>query len=506
MQLVSEWFNQCSTQHRTCKGRESTLPTRVVYVGNDIREPYLYQTRGEEAPYTALSHCWGSAPTTHLTSSKANLKDRMESIPISTLSQTFSDAVVLTRRLGIEYIWIDSLCIIQDDTEDWARESARMCEVYRNTTLTISADGASDGSKGLFQTIHVPLHQEISMTFKSSTGSGVIYARETDLFLYDDRVNVILKKDGDPLRQRGWALQEWLLSSRIVHFTTGELLWECKEVQSCECQVFSQSSTQMERLELRNLSKHGFYRERESDGGDGYLHWPGVVREFTRRKLTIQTDRLPALSGLAAFTKSNAAEDYVAGLWKSELPESLVWQVWYGESERYEDYYAPSWSWASVNGHISMHSIAVENELPLKCKILEISTVLATDNPFGPLKSGFIKIQGPVAILSLNMVRIGGPYEPGETQYDGELILDVKGPALEVTSADEILFLIVKKKAYILNGKTFEKKYIRIYGIALKMVRDDGQYMRVGSVQVKCDDKDWDSWMQKVKTQIVTIV
>lgn len=492
MELVSEWFNQCFTQHRTCKGRESTLPTRVVYVGNDIREPYLYQTSGEEAPYSALSHCWGSAPTTHLTSSKANLKDRMESIPISTLSQTFSDAVVLTRRLGIEYIWIDSLCIIQDDTEDWARESARMCEVYRNAALTISADGASDGSKGLFQTIHVPLHQEISMTFKSSTGSGVIYARESDLGQYADRVHTIPDKNDDPLRQRGWALQEWLLPSRIVHFTIGELLWECKESQSCECQVNSQLSKDIKGPVSPHRRKSRFYRERESDGGGLYLHWTRVVHEFTRRKLTIQTDRLPALSGLAAFNTSNAAEDYVAGLWKSELPETLLWQVRGDDSERHEDYYAPSWSWASVNGDIGMHS-TLGNRLPMKCKILEISTVLATDNPFGPLKSGFIKIQGPVAILSQNMMRMGEPYDSGETQYDGKLTLDVKGPALEVTPGDEILFLILEK-------------VVTISGIALKKVKDDGQYMRVGFVQIDCDDKDWDSWMQKIKTQIVTIV
>ncbi|KAF2191802.1 HET-domain-containing protein, partial [Zopfia rhizophila CBS 207.26] len=224
MELVSEWFNRCWTEDRMCRARESTLPTRVVYVGNESREPYLYETSREEALYTALSHCWGGTQDIHLTATTADLKDRMDSIPMAALPKTFADAVLLTRELGIKYIWIDSLCIIQNDAEDWARESARMAEVYQNAALTISADGAADGSKGLFQTTKIPLFEEISIPFQNPTGSGLIYARETTLETSGDHVHVIDHKKNDPLRHRGWALQEWLLSSRIAHFTTGELL------------------------------------------------------------------------------------------------------------------------------------------------------------------------------------------------------------------------------------------------------------------------------------------
>jgi hypothetical protein len=502
MELVSEWFHRCLKKDQMCRAQSSTLPTRVLYVGNESREPYLYETLVEEATYTALSHCWGNIQNIHLTTTIANLKDHLDSIPMSTLPQTFADAVLLTRELGIKYIWIDSLCIIQDDTKDWERESARMAEVYQNAILTISADGAADGSKGLFHPAEIPLFEEIPIPFQSPTGSGVIYARETTLDARGDYVHVISHKEKDPLQRRGWVLQEWLLSNRIVHFTTGELLWECKALQFCQCQVISQLSMEWEKQVSRRFSKKNYYKNGERDKVNGYLEWSQVVWNFSRRQLTIQTDKLPALSGLASFTKSNAAEDYVAGLWKSELPEAMLWNVDSDESERYEDYYAPSWSWASIHGDIYFNELHWYNELPLKCKVLELVTVLATDNPFGPLKSGYIKIQGPVGILS-GMKRMGKLLElrdmREETRCWGELVLDVKGPAFEVTSADEIPFLIITRET--VNTDV-------IQGIALKRKANEGPFMRVGYVSIGYYGRDWESWILnnlKVKKQIITI-
>ncbi|KAF2191803.1 hypothetical protein K469DRAFT_342702 [Zopfia rhizophila CBS 207.26] len=175
-----------------------------------------------------------------------------------------------------------------------------------------------------------------------------------------------------------------------------------------------------------------------------------------------------------------------------------------GFGKRYEDYYAPSWSWASINGDIYYDQFEWDNELPLKCKVLELFTVPATNNPFGPLKSGFIKIQGPVGILSKNMKRMGTKLKledrREETKYWGDLVLDVKGLAFEVTSADEIPFLIIRRET--VNTDV-------IYGIALKRLKDEGQFMRVGYVWIAYHGRNWESWILndlKVKKQIVTIV
>ena len=489
-----------------CNVRERALPTRVVYVGHENCEPYLYETHGEVAPYTALSHCWGSVAAVDMITTTANLKDRMRSIPMATLPKTFADALLLTRELGHGYIWIDSLCIVQDNAEDWARESARMAEVYQNAVLTISADGAADGSKGLFQTIQIPDSREISLPSQSPTGSGLIYARETTLQPGRDHVHVIAQKDSEPLRKRGWALQEWLLSDRIVHFIRGELLWECKERQFCQCQVISQSSTEWEGQDSRYISREYYHKKGHMDRGEGCLDWSKVVHDYTRRQLTLQVDRLPALSGLAAFNRSNAADDYIAGLWKSDMPGELLWSIGSVDSERYKDYYGPSWSWAAINGVVSIHEPEDGNELPFKCKVLELSAIPATHNPFGALKSGFIKIQGPVGILSPeNMkqmdtkIRLEDKKE--ETRFWGDLVPDVKRFPFEVTSIDEIPFLVVHR------GMTETDV---ICGIALKRLGDkESGFMRVGYVWIAYHGKNWESWALnhlKIRKQVITIV
>ncbi|KAK4115383.1 HET-domain-containing protein [Canariomyces notabilis] len=220
-QLVSRWFRHCLAEHRLCKRPRQNLPTRVLYVGSEHREPRLVEIHNEEAQYTALSHCWGGMQHIHLTTTRQTLEDRRESIPLTTLPRTFRDAVLLTRMIGIEYIWIDSLCIIQDDDEDWARESARMAEVYQNAALTISADGAANDSEGLFEPSRKRSVEESRIQASHPADSAPVYVRKTTLRPFGDYVHVITHRSDQPLRRRGWTLQEWLLSARVVHFYNG---------------------------------------------------------------------------------------------------------------------------------------------------------------------------------------------------------------------------------------------------------------------------------------------
>lgn len=108
----------------------------------------LYVTKGEKESYICLSHCWGDFQPIRTTTT--NIEDHKKSIPWQFLPQTFQDAIDLTRFLSIRYLWIDSLCIIQDDRDDWAKESAAMASVYGNSYLTISATAAANCSKGLY--------------------------------------------------------------------------------------------------------------------------------------------------------------------------------------------------------------------------------------------------------------------------------------------------------------------------------------------------------------------
>ncbi|KAI3327243.1 heterokaryon incompatibility protein-domain-containing protein [Xylariaceae sp. AK1471] len=484
-QRINQWFKECMEDHPVCSQGETILPTRVIVVGSDTGdcEPYLYETKHDKGQYVTLSHCWGEHEPGPLITTTRNIHLHKKSIPLSTLPDTFLDTIYLTRDLGIHYLWIDSLCIIQDDNDDWVRESTHMTDIYRNATLTISADGAVDSHAGLFRTVgrRQPAatvtidHPEMAGKSKSP-----VYARMVSL---PSRVHQITSVRDQPLRRRAWALQEWLLSSRVIHFIAGELLWECKAVQGCECQVASQPLVSLGISEDQRpmwLFKPTFYY-RENDGNDGVslFAWQNVVSEFTSRKLTYDSDKLPAIAGLARLSKKNN-EDYIAGLWKSELPESLLWRVDSTQSKRYDQYVAPSWSWASVTSGVRFphkYSRYMHN----KCKILEACHTLASSNPYGAVSGGFIKIKGTVANLFVKeQVEYYSSlrcwiYTDKERSYEAYVVFDSAESAADSKSVDYIPFLIIGSDS---EGST-------IYGLAMKNTWEhDRTFTRIGYVEV----------------------
>lgn len=250
-QYITEWVEKCDS-HNVCRDARMAsirLPTRLIAVGAPGEDPRLYEPREvdqaspsaiRETKYVALSHCWGQGQAHHLPKTiKTNLEERKHAIPSRDLPQTFIDAVQLCRALEIPYLWIDSLCIIQDDTNDWEREASRMASVYRNAWLTISADGATSSAGGLFKVVS---ERVFPPSIELCPG---IFGRLNDLFKPEynsvgwPRVHRVTdrKHKNQPLRQRAWTFQEWTLSPRVVHFCSGELLWDCLEQEGCECQL-----------------------------------------------------------------------------------------------------------------------------------------------------------------------------------------------------------------------------------------------------------------------------
>lgn len=154
--MLSGWISECTREHQLC--RESfpcQLPRRVIEIGShtdmDNVSLRLLVTSGEKEAYTALTHCWGSKGLPPRTT-KATIASRMSSMDFSSLPQTFRDAIIITRKLNISYIWIDCLCIIQDDSRDWEVESSKMASIYEGASLTISATYSTDSSGGCFRT------------------------------------------------------------------------------------------------------------------------------------------------------------------------------------------------------------------------------------------------------------------------------------------------------------------------------------------------------------------
>ncbi|KAH8683263.1 heterokaryon incompatibility protein-domain-containing protein [Tricladium varicosporioides] len=358
--MASRWLSECTEKHKNCHFPPSTtLPTRVIEVGEKGTNPRLHETNSATGRYAALSHCWGTERI--LTTTISNLTELKKEIAFESLPKTFQDAIDIARRLNIPYLWIDSLCIIQDSPEDWKREAALMGGIYAHSLVTIAADGAPDGRTGCFvagesrmsKQVQIQCHDHKNRTFET-------YVRPHGWRAHpDDSSHTTGPKDDSQIRSklstRGWVLQERLLSPRTLHFTKNEMAWECVTHVCCECQVNPQKST-------KNVFKQLFVKEGSSYNGKGIieLKWYDVVEEFTSRDLTFETDRLPAIAGLAAELQKCVSYNYLAGLWDDFLEMDLLWSTstWNKAQmksficKRIGNHYAPTWSWASVTGLI----------------------------------------------------------------------------------------------------------------------------------------------------------
>lgn len=200
------------------------LPTRLIDVGTNKEGPIrLIQTNQEARDrYIALSHCWGQlSDDQRFCTYDSNLDQRMADIPYDQLPATFRDAVVVTRALCIRYLWIDSLCIIQQNATDWANESARMADVFSNAYCTIAASSASSSLVG-FLGPRAPRD-----AFRTTTSSGPVYLAEP----IDDFAGDV---ENSVLSTRGWVFQERALSRRTIYFTSKQVYWECGDGVVCE--------------------------------------------------------------------------------------------------------------------------------------------------------------------------------------------------------------------------------------------------------------------------------
>jgi hypothetical protein len=212
------------------------LPTRVIDVGsvNGLEEPRLVLSEGCRAKYVALSHCWGGSRP--LITDASTLAKHLQKIEMSTLPWTFRDAVIATRTLGYRFLWIDSLCILQDSPQDWQQECAKMAAIYQNAIITIAGLAASDCSAGFLQErlsiLPKPLIWEYETevgTFQRVTIRQARYTHDWDGYSdwhYWEEV-IQDNESNSPIAERAWILQERLLPSRILYFGKHRMHWEC---------------------------------------------------------------------------------------------------------------------------------------------------------------------------------------------------------------------------------------------------------------------------------------
>jgi hypothetical protein len=275
-------------------------------------------------------------------------------VPMSHLSKTFQNAIEITRRLSVRYLWIDSLCIIQDSKDDWEIEASQMEHVYRNSYFNIAATHAADGRGGLFVERDTDLIRPYKVT---ATWNG---EEPVEFFITEDLVEWVRKFNLEPLITRAWVVQERLLAPRICHFTSTEVIWECNELWACE-RVPGTALESKYYLPATNLPSDSFSSlslDSPNLDFDARDCWVGIVSVYSRSNLTRETDRLAAISGIARKMQSFLRDDYLAGMWRKNLEYQLIWTVNPIEmtrnklppSTRSAQYIAPTWSWASVNG------------------------------------------------------------------------------------------------------------------------------------------------------------
>ncbi|CZR63669.1 uncharacterized protein PAC_13566 [Phialocephala subalpina] len=374
--IINHWISGCSYSHTVCTTHDySLLPTRVLDL-NSSKEDHdfkLLVSNGASDRYIALSYCWGREGIP-LQTTTTTLADRMERISFDAVPKTFQDAIQITRALGIRYLWIDSLCILQDDEHDWEMEAARMSEVYSNSYLTLAASAGADPEHGLLSSRWTrcsyipgfvsystePRHQRLSIAsldVRQSNGKS-IYVRSRIHLAHDRfRETDIAEKhiEDAPLLTRAWVLQERLLSARTVHFHAEELVWECRSGMGCECgNINSKYTLRIINQPMQGWLKHTLGVVFNPDvSKDGLRHvWLDLVSEYSRLHLTRESDRLPALSGLAKSFSGNGLGSYLCGIWSEDFPRSLLYErvnpVLVPDSTDPIFASQPSWSWASI--------------------------------------------------------------------------------------------------------------------------------------------------------------
>ncbi|KAL7919449.1 heterokaryon incompatibility domain-containing protein [Trichoderma austrokoningii] len=369
------WFQNCRESHKTCilpqanPAEASPAAARLIAVSNGDARLCLPQDLSPNSPYAALSHRWGSLKFTTLT--KDNINDFRKRIPLEALTKTFRDAIDICRYLDIPYLWIDSLCIIQDSSEDWALQSALMAQIYGQCDLNIAATSAEDGTVGCF--FDRPKNWTIQIRPLPAK----------DNLIYDFMPSPLIAPELDVLNNRGWVVQERYLSRRTLHFTAKQVFWECDGESACEtCPGGYQ--TRATSFCPYELKRRGMDRS----------NWDDLVSQYSGARLTQSSDRLIAIEGLARSIQATTNDEYVVGMWREWMERQLAWSP----SEEFRpipNTSCPSWSWASGVGGVSLPLVWFDgtSNSPTHIALHDLQVRYLSDNIFRDVKRALLRLR-----------------------------------------------------------------------------------------------------------------
>lgn len=404
-ELARKWRNTCLENHRESCLRtiNPILPTRVIDVGpvDGSCEPRLWIPKLEKGDWVALSHCWGRRP--RFMTESHNIIGRKRAICFEDMPQTFQDAVIATRKLGYRYLWIDSLCIVQDDHDDWVAESIRMGDYYRHAVLTISADSAPEDNVGF---LHEYRADYPSTVVKLASNYEIGIRKKYPCADFWNRDTWVAK--------RAWTLQEFVLAPRTLHYTSEQIIWECQTRKYCESSDNSQGDSDAAQFQCmkRFFAKPNVGKELFPDLQqlfDPSYRWYSLVSDYFIRDLTFRKDVLPAISGLAREIQRQTSQTYAAGIWLEGIEVGLLWQV-NGARKKSDTYCGPSWSWISVETvpealgpeHPLYRAIQfLEPEVrEHRARLISHNIILDDNDPFGSVSFGSLVLHGRYLLAS----------------------------------------------------------------------------------------------------------
>ncbi|KAI1748972.1 heterokaryon incompatibility protein-domain-containing protein [Xylaria castorea] len=405
---VIEWLNECQDKHESCMKRQDQvlLPRRVIEVGSEDNSadiPKLHVSgHGEKGEYAALSYCWGQDPQVMTTA--ATLSSYVNGLPPD-ISNTIKDAMTVCRKLGTRFLWVDALCIIQDDGEDKADQLAAMGAIYKQAYYTIAAAGASKVSEG-FLADTTPndggrhIFASLPLYIDGST-SGNVYVREQGLRFVDPQGE-------QPLFYRAWTLQEMLLSPRVLIFDSHQIMLKCHERWFNP--VGPKTYLSYEEYYAPDMPATIFGGASElssfNAGGTGSNKplssiWSSLVKEYSQRDLSFFADRLPALAGIASELSATYGERYLAGFWETSIVRHLGWTKssysprdlpsFNGISDK-EPAGVPSWSWASMPFPVTLSDVCETEARLLDCDIQPVYHNM----PYGQIQRAVVVLEALV--------------------------------------------------------------------------------------------------------------
>lgn len=398
----------------------------------------------------------------------------MAAIPLKNLTKTFRDAVNITQNLGLDYLWIDALCIIQDSISDWEKESATMSSVYGGSTINIAATGAINGDVGCFLK---PEGYVGKVRF-----TAVIEGRE---MAWDIAASIFYKSVArSPLAGRAWSLQERLLAPRTLFFSNTEMFWGCNVRDASES--FPEGTPHF-------MERHIFHLEK----GPLSHSWNTMVYLYTLGKLTFSEDKLVAISGIARVVKEETHDQYLAGLWRKDMEFQLCWCPT-RRRPQHMNYRAPSWSWASVDGMVASSTADKKHQYRHYAHVVDAYTTQSGQDPMGKVSGGQITISCTSMLLGKLQERHNKYeatplsqqiYEVEVSSSEGHEVIRVCTDSDEYLGHTVYMLPLLQSVKDIRVEKDHEGNVRYVWGLVLAPSnKKKGEYRRTGSF--RCHDSD----------------